>query len=239
MRLLVLLALYPTFAAIYPQSATAAPIVVGTVIDSFDDPTPQINSLDYLTASPTRTTYSARTDPSILGLEREMFFEVTQNPGLQASVNVLPILGGVLNVNNGAGVKSTSRVLWDGIGTSSLNTDLTNGGVDNLLAASLISVDQTAELTFRLVDTSSRTATLTRSNLSSGTELFEFADFTQTSGFDFRSIRSVELAVTGPEGVDLNLDFYGTAHVVPEPTALSGLLSLFVWGVAAKRRKRR
>lgn len=221
--------------------ASGTTVIIGTVIDSFDAASPQTTNLDFLPAPPTRNASSVGIGASsdIIGGERELSLEVTANPGLQASVNVLPILGGVLNVNNGAGVVSVSSVLWDGIGSGSLSVDLTRGGLDDLFALDLISVDQSASVTFTVEDLDGDLASLTRTGLLAGIELYNFADFSNLSATDFTNVKSIEMIVTGPDGVDLNLDLFGAGSVVPSPSSVIAIQSLvLLLGVTSCRRKR-
>lgn len=213
-------------------------ITFGQLIDGFDDPTPQFVNLDFLPAPPIRSGTSVGGSVNVIGFERELFLDVTQNPGLQSSVSVLPIQGGILNVNNGAGVISQTRVLWDGVGTGSLAADLTAGGRDNLLGIDLSSVDQFAQIAFNVVDTFGGTSTLTQSNVSSGQLLFPFADFAGSA--DLSSVRSLELSITGPEGLDLNLDSVFTGGAVPEPAVALSLAALMMMlaSVVVRRYKR-
>lgn len=233
-----MLALVPILFVAVP--ATASNLVVGTVIDNFDD-APQRTNLDFFVAPPTisASTVALGSNANIIGGERELSLEVTANPGLQASVNVLPIIGGVLNVNNGAGVVSVAEVVWDGVGTGSLMADLTRGGIDDLFAFELINVDQIAAVSFTVTDLDGDIATLTRSGLGAGTQLLEFNDFSNFSATDFSSVKSIRMAISGPEGVDLNMDFFGAGRVVPSPTSATAMASLIAVGWVASFRRRR
>jgi hypothetical protein len=212
--------------ALGASESKAATLFYGTTIDDFAAGGQSVDrDFESVTSSdPPLTDASVVTDGSIMGGERELFLQVFENPGLQAGAQVLPsVLSGILNVNSGTGVRLSTSVTWDGSTANPLNVDLTDSGLNDLLVLDIVGVDQFADAEFVVSDTSNNSSTMIQTGLGAGPQIFAFSDFSGTA--DFSQVGSIDLRLSGPEGLDLSVGSVKTARV-PVPTVSICLVSI-------------
>ncbi|MFN0172054.1 MAG: PEP-CTERM sorting domain-containing protein [Bryobacteraceae bacterium] len=169
--------------------------------------------------------------------------------GGTASLDINSPTAGVFSVSNNNGVVSDPFVLWDGgidgtispTGLTGPAADLTGGGANNALRF-VSSVDLSgAAVTFRFYTGSlGQFSEITQSLTGGGANLeylLPFAAFTATGGgADFANVGAITMGITGPAGVDLQMDLVETTNSIPEPATL-GLVGAALIGLAYIRRK--
>ncbi len=209
-----------------------------TIIDSFNDITPQI-----VTADSTNTVATA----SAIGGFRTV--EITKSGLLGASAAVV---GGTY-IHSADGLTSAiSKITWDANGTglgAGSGIDLmtadtlgfTGSSCFECFVLDVIDIDQgNVDLTIELFD-GSNTAGYTSSGVGNGIHEILFDQF---SGLDLTSIMAISLKIDGAVASDMILDFQGftgsqTVTTVPLPATLwlffTGLASF--WGSHRKKRK--
>jgi hypothetical protein len=211
------------------QAVTFKPRTVA-VLDTFQAGTFTIDK----SAGNTRGSFNAtQTGPvsEIRGGERDVNFTILQHSIANRSA-IAQVVNGDFLLDLGPGVKSTATLTWDGVGTSGLNTDLTQGDVDRF-ALGIDLIDQFANLTFTVTDNQNRVSTLTRNGLQAGLEAFKFNDFIGSA--DFKAVRSVNLFIDTPTAADLQLEFF-KATSVPEPFTIIGSVAALGFGASFRRK---
>jgi hypothetical protein len=212
--------------ALVAGQAQAASIIVDTF-----DAAPQS-----LTLNAAGSVSSTGLDASIIGGQRDLTLDVASSAfGLNASTQVLapnPPLPGFLGLSNDIGVTSSVTSTWDNFGVANFS------GQTGFLI-NLVSVDLNANIEFSITDSSNNVASLTKSNLTPGAQLFDFSSF--VGGASISSLKSISLKISGPEAVDAVVDFIEAPmapdpQVVPEPASVIGLGTLA--GLALLKRKR-
>jgi hypothetical protein len=214
------------------QAATIVPPPI--VLDTFDTDGPLIDK----SAGTTIGTFSAvKAGPGILGGERKVDFKITTHPNNRTAI--AGVTEGQFILDTGPSVLTSASITWDGIGTAglsnnpSLGVDLTQQGAFEVFKLGIVDVDQYTNLKFTVIDKSGRTSTLTKNNLEAGPVNFNFADFLGTA--DFTNAYSVQLGVTSPRAIDLQIDFL-EATVVPEPFTILGSVAALGFGTAFRRK---
>jgi hypothetical protein len=176
---------------------------------------------------------------NIVGGERDLKLDILSNQfGFGASAKVLAPAPGILAWNNDGGVTSTLNVVWDGVGNpgNGLNLNLSN---QTGLLIDLVSVDQTANIEFSLLDINGNSSVLSKSGLTVGTKLFAFPDFTGNASLS--QVKSITLKVSGPQAVDVAFNSVRApeserGETIPEPANVAALG--VVAGLAFLKRKR-
>jgi hypothetical protein len=218
------------------QVALAAVVLLGgsfsasaTIIDSFDEAQAGI-----AIAGGSGSSVLAGLS-EVIGGERELSLTVNSNTGSQlASLNVSD---GLLNFNNGTGVDSTAMVTWDGIASGGLGgEDVTNGGLSFAIVVNVVAADLGGMIRLDIEDTGAGSAFVTQAiGPGAGAFVLPFASF---AGVNFGALDLVKLTITGPDALDVSIDFIETSQV-PEPSTmlLSGLALLALGGLSRLRRK--
>ncbi len=182
----------------------------------------------------------------ILGGYRDLYVNTGQvsGSGTRGISAFIDTSSGALIINNDSAVAGTAVVVWDGahaitadpridanIATSGL------GGVDFTLSPGsygvlldIPSIDLNVNATLDLWDTSGQKASVTYSNLSTGSVVFTFADFLNNNALlNLNQIGAIRLTVTGPAAWDGEFKLIGVT-TTPEPATLTlfglGLLGL-------------
>jgi hypothetical protein len=205
-------------------------------LDTFDVAGPSIDKSG-TSAVGTGTFSGTQVGTGILGGERKIDFTVISRPSSNRSA-LAEVSGGQFVLDTGPSVLTGTLLTWDGIGTSGLNTNLTQDGLDAFRLA-IVSIDQVANLTFTVRDNLGNTSSLTRSNLVAGPAIFNFANFTGNANFS--NAFSVTLNITAPQAIDLTLDILEvtdeTPNTVPEPLTLLGSAAAVGFGALLRRKQ--
>jgi hypothetical protein len=220
------------------QVALATVVLLGgsfsasaTIIDSFNDSQAGIA----IATGSGSSVLGGLSATEVLGTERELSLTVNSNTGSQlASLNVTD---GLLNFNNGTGVDSTAMVTWDGIASGGLGgVDITNGGLSFAIVVNVVAADLGGMIRLDIEDTGAGSAFVTQAiGPGAGAFVLPFASFV---GVDFGALDLVKLTITGPDALDVSINFIETSQV-PEPSTmlLSGLALLALGGLSRLRRK--
>jgi hypothetical protein len=179
--------------------------VTGRIIDDFTQGQ-QTLDLSFVVAPPTQACSSPITGSAdaIIGGERELEFQVFQNPGSSARLRVSLTNGGRLSVGNGDSVISSSTVTWDGVDVAGaapgLNIDLTRGSRDSAFVLDIPTIDLNASLTLRVEDNTGAISTLQKTTNARGELVFPYSQFSGNA--DFAEVKSITFVGTGPAALD-------------------------------------
>ena len=227
-------------------SAAAAPAAV--VIDDFSAPFP--GPLVEIGSTYPDPTLIKTTDAAILGLERDLLFDV--NGAATLTTLIATVGGGNLTFNSGSPGTITT-LQYDGIdGDQVVPTALVNaeglGGINLATGAT-----QSIYLSFLSIEGGYQPTTGISIEVHSGVTVATFqalvpdssapmifyapmASFTNPSVFTNVTSIQITINTTGAANVDFILDEIGTTTDVPEPATM-GLLGLGLLGLVARRRK--
>ena len=192
-----------------------------TIIDSFNDSTPQIVSAN---GSDTVATSSA------IGGYRTISISKSGPLGASASV-----ISGIFAHSADALTSAISTITWDANGAG-LNADLlasdtlgfTGSSCYECFVLDVLSIDQgNVDLTIQLSD-GSNTASYTSSGV--GTGLYEVM-FSQFTGVDLTSIMAISLEINGAQASDMTLDFQGYTGKQVSSVPLPATVWLFATGL--------
>jgi len=196
-------------------------VSASTIIDSFNDSTPQIVSAN---GSDTVATSSA------IGGYRTISISKSGPLGASASV-----ISGIFAHSADALTSAISTITWDANGAG-LNADLlasdtlgfTGSSCYECFVLDVLSIDQgNVDLTIQLSD-GSNTASYTSSGV--GTGLYEVM-FSQFTGVDLTSIMAISLEINGAQASDMTLDFQGYTGKQVSSVPLPATVWLFATGL--------
>lgn len=219
-------------------AASAAPIL----IDNFD--TSQTLSVAAGGVNPTSVQGFVATGANSIGSLRDVV--LTRTSGLGAMDFIVNEVGveGVAQYNSSSAAAGNALLIWDGNGNGLVDptglggVDLTDGGLNTLVQA-LVRSDLISPMSMTIYTSAGNFSTFAFSSPGGGTGLpftvfnLPFVGFVPTgTGADFSNVGAITLALTGPTGLDLQLDLLATSEI-PEPatfllsgTALIGLAML-------------
>lgn len=214
------------------------------LIDDFSD-------MQILHRSSTGTSTNTVAAPNALGGYRDAKVNVTATGGLALALDIA-IGGGdeVLNHSQGAKVKGSSTIQWDGdSGSPFLKTtglggvDLTEGGINHYISFDVLYDDLPATLKFTIYDMSGHTAdasVVLPGGIDSSTsyKLF-FSSFTGVNPLlNLTSVGAITMKISGSLSPDLTIDNI-QATAAPEPGTFlllgTGLLGIGGYGWRRKR----
>ncbi len=146
------------------------------------------------------------------------------------TVRANPFGSGFLTFNLDSGTSGSVFLNYNPAGP----VDLTDGGVSDLFAFDIITIDQgNVDFTVTLSDSHSSTGSRTLSGAGAGIQLFDFAGF--SGGLDFANITDIQLEIVGVNASDLTLDSFSTTSSTPEPSAI--LIASSLLGACLLRRR--
>ncbi|MEA5533823.1 hypothetical protein [Crocosphaera sp. XPORK-15E] len=233
---------------------------INLVLDSFDESVGgfQFVSTDPDSGFPTEDQNGPNPETDVVGQYRELIlFDVMNSnpPNVGDSLVFADMGSSSLSWNNGDGVSSKLRVVWDGVNesfTNGINTTglrTNNGGVGrdftlmgalDSIGLELISADQGLQITVNIYTDNNSASTLSKTfNAISGSPtktFYNFANFTTLAGFsggaNFANVGAFELILSGPTAVDASITFVEAAvdpnppiPEIPEPDLAKGLLA--------------
>jgi hypothetical protein len=147
----------------------------------------------------------------MVGGERELEFQVLQNPGNPARMRVLLTYGGRMIVSNGDGVTSAITATWDGVDVGGvapgLNFDVTKDGHYSEFVFNVTGNDLGIDATLRVEDNAGGVATLQQTIFGTGEKIFPFSGFSPS--IDFTDVKSITYLGTGIPALDYTIaDFF-------------------------------
>jgi hypothetical protein len=179
---------------------------------------------------------------NIIGGEREISLQINSNELEGLSSLKVSTLAGALTFSNDTGNQSQGSILWNGVGSTGLNANLSQ---QIGFQMRLISVDLDAELEFVIADNNNNVANYKKNRLTglqAGSIGFNFAQFNNINNVNLTQINSIRLNLTGPEDVDAAIDFIEAPELpprqtqqTPEPIMNLALLSFISMGWKARK----
>lgn len=128
--------------------------------------------------------------------------------------------------SNDSGVRSTARIIWDGLQDNSGFADLTDNGFNSVFVIDVLDANPDMELIFTVIDTSGNGATQNLMTEGAGKLEFFFEDFIDNIDVtDFTSVDFLSLQINAVEqNSDMSFNFVQADEPLPVPEPASVLL---------------
>lgn len=221
-------------AAALTLAGFASPAQATLVIDSFSD-----GALTLINSGAATTTVNSNQSglSNVIGGTRNLDLTVNVNGqvGITRAIDTVNTTTQRFAISNDEGVDSTSVLTYAGSSASGLGgANLTAFGTG--IAFDVVSIDQSVSITIDLIGANA-TSTLTKTNLTAGTVVFAFANFSAPAVAG--AVNIIKVTFNTPTATDLSGSFLRVTNGVPEPSTVAALASgaLFMGGFALRRRR--